>query len=87
MLAKQDILSMVINKFPEQANRLTKLFHKDENFREVCEDYFLCHEAINKIIISNKKRGEILKEYEFAMKELEMEMLIYLNTESTENDN
>ena len=87
MLSEQDILKMVIRRFPEQANWLTTLFNKDENFREVCEDYFLCHEAINKIIITNKKKGAILKKYKFAMKELEKEMLIYLDAESKNNDN
>ena len=76
------ILSSVINKFPDKANTLTKLFKKDENFREICEDYYLCVEAINKIIITNSQKKKILKEYKNALKELELEMLMYLNLDT-----
>ena len=60
MESDKDILKMAIDNFPEQANRLTKLFHKNQNFREVCEDYFLCKEAMNKIIITSNRKKKIL---------------------------
>ena len=87
MQAEQDILKILISKFPEQANHVTKLFHKNENFREACEDYFLCVEAINKIIITNNRKRKILKDYKSTLKELEIELLMYLNSEITTHEN
>jgi hypothetical protein len=87
MQSEKDILNMVIDKFPEQANRLTMLFHKNEDFREVCEDYFLCKEAMNKIIITNNRRRKILKDYKTTLKQLEIELLIYLDSEIPTREN
>ena len=80
------ILTSVISRFPEKADTLTKLFNKDENFRELCEDYYLCMGAINKIIISNTQNRNIMREYKDALKELELEMLLYLNAKISIND-
>ena len=86
MQVDPDILNEVIKKFPERVTVLTKLFHQDENFREVCEDYFLCNEAIKKIIITSTQKKEILKDYQTALQDLEWEILRYLNSETTIND-
>jgi len=80
MQSDQNVLNTVIGKFPEKVNTLTKLFDRDENFREICEDYYLCKEAINKIIITDTRKRKILKEYKHALEELEMEMLVYMNS-------
>jgi hypothetical protein len=87
MLSEQDILKMVINKFPEQANRLTELFYKDENFREICEDYVLCIRSMDKIISTTSMTNRILKEYKKALKELENEMLMYLDSGIATHEN
>lgn len=87
MHTDSNVLSAVINKFPEKARTLALLFQKHENFREVCEDYYLCKEAIDKIIISNAQKKKVLNEYKNALKELELELLLYLNSETTINDN
>jgi len=87
MQAEQDVLNTVIDRFPEKANSMTKLFYNNENFKEVCEDYYLCKEAINKIIITNTQKRQILKDYKSTLKELEIEMLMYLDLEITSYDN
>jgi len=87
MYTDSNVLSEVINKFPEKANALALLFQKNENFRDICEDFFLCREAINKIIITDARQRKILKDYKDALKELELEMLVYMNDNITENDN
>lgn len=87
MHTDSNILGAVINKFPENAKTLALLFQKDENFREICEDFYLCNEAINKIIITDVRKRKILKDYKHALKELELEMLVYLNAENTINEN
>jgi hypothetical protein len=87
MHTDSNVLSAVINKFPEKAKILALLFQKHEYFREVCEDYYLCKEAIDKIIISNAQKKKVLNEYKNALKELELELLLYLNSETTKNDN
>lgn len=79
------ILNTVIEKFPQKANTLGILFQRDENFREVCEHYHLCKEAINKMIITNNQKRKILKDYKSTLKELELEMLTYLDKEITTN--
>ena len=81
-----NVLSAVINKFPGKAKALALLFQKDENFREICEDFFLCREAINKIIITDIRKRKILKEYKHAIKELELEMLMYLTSDATPDE-
>jgi diketogulonate reductase-like aldo/keto reductase len=54
----------------------------------VCEDFCLCKEAINKIIISDARKKKVLKEYKHALKELELEMLdVYECRNLTVNDN
>ena len=74
------ILNNVINKFPEKAKTLTSLFYKDEHFREICEDYYLCTLAINKIIITSEKKKIIMKEYKSVLKDLELELLVFLDS-------
>ena len=81
MKSDQDILNIIRDRFPEMDDSLNMLFLKDENFHEICEDYVLCLSSIGKIIITNKK-NKILKEYEYALQELELEMLEYLNSAS-----
>ena len=80
MHTDSNALSAVITKFPGKARTLEILFQKDEDFREICEDFYLCKEAINKIIITDTRKRKILKEYKHALEELEMEMLVYMNS-------
>lgn len=82
MKSNQDILNIIHDRFPEMDDSLNMLFLKDENFHEICEDYVLCLSSMSKIIITNKKNDKILKEYKNALKELELEMLEYLNSAS-----
>jgi len=82
MRTDRDILNTILDKFPEKANILNKLFQKDEDFREICEDYVLCLNSIGKIIITNKRKDRILIEYKNTLIELEIEMLDYLKTMS-----
>jgi DNA modification methylase len=87
MHTDSNVLNIVIDKFPGKAKTLAVLFQKDENFREICEDFCLCKEAINKIIITDARKRKILKDYKHALKELELEMLDYINANLTVNDN
>lgn len=87
MQADFDILKIILDKFPERAKQIDTVYQRDEKFREICEDYYLCKEAIDKIIISNAQKKKVLNEYKYALKELELELLLYLNSETTKNDN
>ena len=87
MHTDSNVLSAVKNKFPGKAKTLEILFQKDEDFREICEDFYLCKKAINKIIITDARKNKVLKDYKDALKELELEMLAYMNDNITENDN
>ena len=79
------ILKTILDKFPERANVIDKFYKRDENFREICEDYFLCKQVINKIIITDTQKRKIIKDYKYALKELEL--LVYMNSNLTVNDN
>ena len=87
MQADLDILKMILDKFPQRASLIDTFYKRDEKFREICEDYYLCQEAINKIVVSDTRKRKILKDYKRALKDLEMEMLVYLNSGLTINDN
>lgn len=86
MHTDSNVLSAVITRFPGKAKTLEILFQKDEDFREICEDFYLCKEVINKIIITDARKNKVLKDYKDALKELELEMLAYMNDNITEND-
>jgi len=78
------ILNTIQAKFPQMVYVLTHLYRKDENFREICEDYVLCLESIDKIIVTSKLNSRILEEYKNALNELEIEMLDYLQSASSQ---
>jgi len=82
-MSEQNVLHIILEKFPERASALDKLFREDENFREICADYALCLRSMGKIIITNESMNTILVEYKNVLNELEIEMLAYLNTKST----
>jgi len=86
LLKKSDlhILKTIQAKFPQTVYVMTHLYRKDENFREICEDYVLCLESIDKIIVTNKSNNRILEEYKKALNELEIEMLDYLQSASSQ---
>jgi len=77
--SEQSIPYIMLEKFPEMADLLLKMYREDEDFKEICEDYVLCLNSMGKIIVTNKMGKRIIREYRKALNELEIEVLEYLN--------
>jgi hypothetical protein len=68
-------LRLVSEQFPHLRERVACLFERDELFRELCEDYESCTEALNR-----QASDEGLKrEYAALRLRLETELLGYLH--------
>jgi hypothetical protein len=73
---KNEVLQIIRERFPDLAEQIESLFSGCEGFQEICEDYVLCQNAVQKIESGDPlKKGEYLKEYEKALAELEEELL------------
>jgi hypothetical protein len=73
-----DLKNVLTVYFPDISDRLSTLL-KDENFRELAEDYLFCAYEVKQL--SPSKNEKLIKEYQETLKELEEELLSYLNTE------
>ncbi len=68
-------LRLVTEQFPLLRERVACLFERDEIFRELCDDYEACAQAL-----SQQERDEDLRrEYSALRLRLETELLGYLN--------
>lgn len=75
-----------MERFPDQADQIEKLFSGCEGFREICEDYVICLNAIRKIESTNPvKKQEFLKDFEDALNGLEEELLLELKNDKSSN--
>jgi hypothetical protein len=67
-------LQRVSEQFPHLRERVACLFERDDIFRELCEDYEACAQAL-----SQQERNEDLRrEYSALRLRLETELLAYL---------
>jgi hypothetical protein len=67
-------LQLVSEQFPHLRERVACLFERDEIFRELCEDYETCAQAL-----SQQERNEDLRrEYSALRLRLETELLAYM---------
>jgi hypothetical protein len=84
---KNEVLRIVMEKFPDLADQIEQLFSPCEGFQEICEDYVLCQNAVQKIESGDPaKKGEYLKEYEDALADLEEELLAELKKSRTSDN-
>jgi hypothetical protein len=68
-------LTLVIEHFPDLRNEVAGLFARDEVFRELCEDYESCSQAL-----ARQDSNEALKrEYAALRLRLETELLGHLH--------
>jgi hypothetical protein len=68
-------LQLVSEQFPSLRERVACLFERDAVFRELCEDYEVCAQAL-----SQQERSEDLRrEYAALRLRLETELLGYLH--------
>ena len=71
-------LQLVSEQFPHLRERVACLFESEEIFRELCEDYETCAEALDRQPASDGLR----REYSALRLRLETELLRYLREEA-----
>lgn len=81
MMEQKDTLKEVASRFPEYAARITHLMLKNDDFREIAEDYQFCIHKLNKLSAQPTENHPLIRHYEKTMLELEEEMQGYLTGE------
>ena len=76
MASEKEVLSTVIDRFPESCLQITELFSQSDYFRSICLDYALCVQVIKNLdaVRQMHKKG-YRKEYEVLLKDLERELI------------
>ena len=69
------ILKLIITRFPNHQNCIEELFGESESFRSLCEDYFDCRRVLDETIKNSNRSSELPKEYQVMLSEIEDEML------------
>jgi hypothetical protein len=70
----------VLEKFPERAGDIKRLYRKNQEFQTVCDDYRQCAEALHHWNRSHEKTAPIRRlEYAQLFQELVDEICLYLN--------
>ena len=80
MTDENQVLKDVIKKFPDQHRIIGKLFHENEVFREICEDYALCLYSIKRMQSKESKKDENLNEFTSALNEIEKELRLFIES-------
>ena len=69
-------LFMVMKRFPDRKESIKRLFKESENFRNACEDYQVCSEALGHWNQSvSEEAAAPREEYAALLRELEEEIL------------
>lgn len=71
-------LELVSRQFPHLQDRVACLYDRDDVFRELCEDYAICAEALERQPASEGLR----REYTALRLRLETEVLEYLSDDA-----
>lgn len=82
MTDENQVLKDVIKRFPDQYQLIDKLFHEDEVFKEICEDYALCLYSIKRMKSNVIKKDEHLNEFNSALNEIENELRLFIESNS-----
>jgi hypothetical protein len=71
-------LAAVVGRFPSARARAEELFERDEDFREVCEEYEACRQAELRLASGDARAEALRHEYERLRARLEQELSRYL---------
>lgn len=82
----QEELSYIIKEHPDLESRIRDAYNNSEQFRTLCNDYFLCLKTLNQINTRTTQNIKMLGEYTALKKELEKEISIVL-VKSSKNSN
>ena len=69
-----DPLRDVLARFPDSDGRIRKLFHEDEQFRELCADYGECLMALRRLREQGPGRDDRIEQYAELRAGLEQEL-------------
>jgi hypothetical protein len=83
MQPQNEVVRAVIRRFPDHTQDIISLFVENESFREICEDFVMCLNAIKKMGKSPEERNRMLEDYQSALVELEGELLEHLHSKKT----
>jgi hypothetical protein len=75
MLNKDQVLKLIITRFPNHQNCIKELFDESESFRSLCEDYFDCRRVLDETIKNSNRSSDLRKEYQVMLSEIEDELL------------
>ena len=71
-----NILETITSAFPQHRKNIITLYNESQSFLEVCEDYVLCLEAIQKLESDNNlKKSQKINDLKSAKIDLEEELL------------
>ena len=75
MQNKDQVLKLIIPRFPNHQTCIEELFEESESFRSLCEDYYDCTRVLDEKIKNNSKSSDLQKEYQVMLSEIENELL------------
>ena len=76
-------LTAVIERFPNARTQAAHLYDRDEDFRDLCEEYEVCRQAEGRL---EGGKPAIRREYAALRLRLEGELLRYLEQHPDENE-
>jgi hypothetical protein len=71
-------LKLVNDRFHQVRDEMSRLFERDEDFRELCEDYETCALTVTRLRSCGLTSEGLRKEYSALLLRLECELLRYL---------
>ena len=72
-------LDLIKEKFPGQAEYIERLFTNDEHFRELCSDYLVCIQNLERSIQDIEERKAWVQEYGHLRTDLERELSHFIS--------
>jgi ferredoxin len=76
--AMQACLRVVLERFPYVREDAARVYERDEDFRELCEEYVMCVEAAERLEGSRPASDAMRREYGALRLRMEAELLKYL---------
>ena len=71
-------LKVMSDRFPQMRREAAFLFERDEDFRDLCENYGTCLETVERLASAGPSAEGLRKEYASLLLRLERELLRYL---------
>jgi len=71
-------LKLVVERFQGISEHTLRLFDRDESFRDLCEDYEACVQAIDRLGSAGASPAGLRNEYTALLMRLERELLRYV---------